>query len=219
MSTGVILPNNSLIADLTSKYWLYFSDNFGSINATLINDSNGHPITGYISGRTSIYYDFDYSGNTQEGRIPNTDVDFTAVAIGQNIARYSIIKGVITSGLTNIILTSDTDWNYSGNTQGTSGTSGIDGENGTSGASGSETLELTITGVQDGINKNFILSSGVSYIHMFYVDGQLQTYNNDYYVSGLTLTFIKIPPKESDILRLFITQHGGVFGTSGTDGT
>src|ERR1035437_494415 len=99
MSICHILFNNYLIHDNTARYWIYFTNisgqSFGTSTAINILDSNNIPIKGDVSGRTSIYHSFDYTGNTQGGRIPNTDAEFTAVAIGQNIAKYVTVTGVI----------------------------------------------------------------------------------------------------------------------------
>lgn len=132
MSSGNIFFGQYLINDNTSKYWLYFKDTFGTTGATIIDDSNGIPITGLVSGRTNIDFTFDYTGNTQQGRIPNTDCNYTSVAIGINSAKYYTSDGIINSGNTNIInMMGDIDWNYgSSGYTGTSGTSGSSGKNG-----------------------------------------------------------------------------------------
>ena len=168
MSFITILLNNYLKEDLTSKYWLYFTDisgqSFGTATAININDADDNPIKGYISGRTSIIHTFDYTGNTQGGRDPNTDAPFCAVAIGLGIAKYVLVTGTITNttGETIINFTPDKDWNYSGSTQGggtsgTSGTSGHDGYSGTDGTSGVQgsAIEIPLIGVQDNNNKIF----------------------------------------------------------------
>ena len=146
MSVGSIIFNKYLIDDISSKYWLYFSDNFDSASALIINDSGGVPITGVVSGRTSVSFTFDYTGNTQGGRTPNTDCPYIAVGIGMDEAKYVVVTGIINSGISNTInLITEIDWNWGSSgggsgTSGTSGTSGVSGtgKDGTSGSSGKD---------------------------------------------------------------------------------
>lgn len=100
--------------DNSSKYWVYFSDingqTFGQTNALLVNDADGNPITGDVLGRTDISFSFDYEGNTQGGRIPNTDVNITVVSIGLYMGRYTAVTGVLTNTNTSILLSPNRDW-------------------------------------------------------------------------------------------------------------
>jgi len=229
MALCKLLFNNYLINDYSSKYWIYFTDisgqSFGNTNAILLKDIDDNYITGYVSGRTSIDVTFDYTGNTQGGRIPNVDVEFTAVSIGLGIGKYTLVSDIINSGITIINFSPDKDWNYTGKTNsGTSGSSGTSGIDGTSGISGGDPMiEISISGIQNKINKDFILSSGITSLsHMVYVDGQLQTYNGDYVISGLTLSFLKISPGATDVIRVFgsvgYSCTSGISGSSGSSG-
>lgn len=83
VAAGFIQPNSQLVADADAVYFLYLRN-----TSILVNDNSGSPITGNISGSSSIAYDYDYDGNTQNGRTPGTDVDVTAVALGLNGAKY-----------------------------------------------------------------------------------------------------------------------------------
>jgi hypothetical protein len=67
--------------------------------------------------------------------------------------------------------------------------------------------ELSITGIQDSANKIYTLSSQLSIgsQHMFFINGQLMTYNNDYIISANTLLIYthRPAPSKTDILRIF----------------
>jgi hypothetical protein len=67
--------------------------------------------------------------------------------------------------------------------------------------------DVNISGTQDGVNKTYTLLSGLSSnsISWFYINGQLQTYGNDYTISGTILTIAseRPAPTSTDILKLY----------------
>jgi hypothetical protein len=66
--------------------------------------------------------------------------------------------------------------------------------------------EITLTGDQDGVNKDFTLSTQLTYPqNLFFINGQLVTEGLDYTISGATLSISndRPAPESSDILRLF----------------
>lgn len=66
--------------------------------------------------------------------------------------------------------------------------------------------EITLTGTQDGVNKDFTLSTELTYPqNLFFINGQLVTEGIDYTISGATLSISvdRDAPESSDILRLF----------------
>lgn len=86
---------------------------FGSDGATLVDDNSGTDISGTVSG-ASVAFDFDYDGNTQQGRTAATNAAITIVAIGLNNAQYVLATGTITraTGLS-FSLVSALERNYS----------------------------------------------------------------------------------------------------------
>ena len=76
---------------------------YGSPNAIIINDNSGSPITGSVSGQSTIGYDFDYDNNIQGGRIQGTDATFTAVSLGLSTGQYVVTTGVIGRNTSNNI--------------------------------------------------------------------------------------------------------------------
>ena len=72
-------------------------------------------------------------------------------------------------------------------------------------ASTQSITEITISGTQNGVNKDFTLSSELTYPqNLFFINGQLVTESIDYTILGPTLS-LSIAPESSDILRLFGT--------------
>lgn len=107
VASGSLLFNDNLSNDSVSKYWVFFTDasgnTYGSTNAIIINDNDSTPITGYVSGRTSVEFTFDYDNNIQGGRTAATDAAYTAVAIGLSTAQFVSTTGNITRSTANVV--------------------------------------------------------------------------------------------------------------------
>lgn len=107
IAAGFLNFNDNLKNDTDAYYWVFFTDangkQFDTPDAIIINNNAGTPITGLIGGNSSIAFDFDYQGNIQGGRTPNTDANFTAVAIGLNTGQYVLSIGSITRSTANSI--------------------------------------------------------------------------------------------------------------------
>ena len=117
VAAGTINFNVNLTNDADAYYWVFFTDasgnTFDSVNAIIINDNSGNPLSGSCSGLTSKQFDFDYDNNVQGNRLPETDAPFTAVAIGLNTGQY-VTTGTITRSTANIIsYVSSLERNYS----------------------------------------------------------------------------------------------------------
>lgn len=100
VSAGNILPNSNLQNDTEGVYRMFFlstpSGDFDSGTSVTVDDNSGSPITGDISGASSIPFDFDYDGNVQGGRTAATDAEVVLVAIGADTAQYVVASGTIT---------------------------------------------------------------------------------------------------------------------------
>lgn len=123
ISAGTITFNDNLQGDASAVYRMFFSDpdgtpgngdEYGSVGAILVNDSNGNPISGNVGGASSVTFDFDYDGNTQGGRTPATDAVIVLVAIGLATAQFVRHDNTITraTGLT-FALSASLERNYS----------------------------------------------------------------------------------------------------------
>jgi hypothetical protein len=86
---------------------------YGTSAAILVKDANGQTITGFASA-ASIGWSFDYDGNTQGGRTPQTNADVTVVAIGLQTAQYVRTTSTITRAVNQTIsLVAALERNYS----------------------------------------------------------------------------------------------------------
>ena len=93
----------NLVDDADAIYRVFFSNKFGSKDAVLVNKKVGGAMADLINGDTSVQLEFDYDGNTQDGRTPATNAAVTAVAIGLETAQYVVAEGVIGRAITNAI--------------------------------------------------------------------------------------------------------------------
>jgi len=118
VATGIINFNDNLINDPTARYFMFFtsvpSGDFGTANAVIVNDALELPVTGSISGSSSVAFTFDYDFNNQGGRTIATNAPVTVVAIGLSTAQYVVATSTIErSKANNISLVSALERNYS----------------------------------------------------------------------------------------------------------
>ena len=117
VAAGTITFNTNLINDASASYKMFFtsvpSGSFGSASAVIVNNNNGLPITGSVGGNSSVNFSFDYQGNTQGGRILNTDAPVTLVAIGLLTGQYvSTVGSIVRSNANAFSLVSALERNY-----------------------------------------------------------------------------------------------------------
>lgn len=74
-----------------AKYWLWDAATYGTAGATLLEDSDGEPITGSVSGATASF-GFNY---------PGSPVPFVAVAVGKSNGKTAISTGSIGASTAN----------------------------------------------------------------------------------------------------------------------
>lgn len=103
--TAILTLNfgSNLVDDTDAIYRVFFSNKFGTKDAVLVNKKTGGTMADLISGNTSVQLEFDYDGNTQDGRTPATNAAVTAVAIGLETAQYVVAEGTIARAITNAI--------------------------------------------------------------------------------------------------------------------
>ncbi len=91
VSAGNMVFNDTLKDDSDAKFWMYFKDANGNAydtaNAIIVEDSSDTPITGTIP-TNSISFDFDYAGNAQGGRTPDTDAIVIVIGMGLDGAEW-----------------------------------------------------------------------------------------------------------------------------------
>lgn len=113
VAAGYLLFNNNLSNDANSIYRVFFTNDdagsnfgqdFGTVSAITINDNSSVPIADFLSGRTSVAFDYDYDNNIQRGLGSNgVDAPYTAVALGLSTAQYVVTTGNIVESTTNSI--------------------------------------------------------------------------------------------------------------------
>jgi hypothetical protein len=84
----------NLINDSDAKYFLFFANAngnaFGTSNAIIVNDAEDPvaPISGDVNGQSSVTRSFDFTGNDQGNRTPNTNAPVVGVGIGLVDGQY-----------------------------------------------------------------------------------------------------------------------------------
>jgi hypothetical protein len=117
-AAGTLNFNSFLTSGGTGYFRMYFttlpgaSNDYGESGAVTVNDKDGNPITGAISG-ASIAFSFDYDGNVQGGRTAGTDAAVTIVAGNAGSAKPVVATGTISrsKGLS-FTLTAEQDRGY-----------------------------------------------------------------------------------------------------------
>jgi hypothetical protein len=99
-SAGTFSFNSPLVSGGTGYYKLYYTttpnnDDFGEGTAVVVNDKDGNPIQGTISG-ASVSFSFDYSNNVQGGYTGGTNRNVTLVWGNPGQAKPGISTGTIT---------------------------------------------------------------------------------------------------------------------------
>ena len=113
VAAGTISFNSNLVNDSDAIYRVFLASGFGTSGALLANDNAGNPISGNVSGRSFIPFDFDYDGNTQGGRTAGTDAEVIVVAIGLGGAQYVPAAATISRATgQNISLVAPLERNY-----------------------------------------------------------------------------------------------------------
>jgi hypothetical protein len=113
VAAGNLVFNENLSNDADSIYRVFFTNDdagndagfdFGTANAITIEDNSTVEIQDFLSGRTSVAFDYDYDNNVQRGPASSgTTVPYTAVAIGLDTAQYVVTTGSIARSTSNVI--------------------------------------------------------------------------------------------------------------------
>ena len=115
-SAGSLNSNANLTSGGTGYYRMYFTTNpagnYGTATAVTVNDADGNPIAGTISGGV-INFTYDWTGNVQGGRTGGVDAAVTIVAGNASKAKPVVATGILgQSKSISISLVAETDRAY-----------------------------------------------------------------------------------------------------------
>ncbi len=102
VAAGTIQLGANAVSDASAKYWLFFetlpgaANDFGESGAVIVNDASGTPITGSVSGQSSIAFTFAYDSNVQGGRTAATEASVRLVVSGLTKSQYTSSLATIT---------------------------------------------------------------------------------------------------------------------------
>ena len=104
--------NDNLVADASSRFWVYFADpnaigadgdEWDTAGAVLLDDTTGADITGDVSGSSSLQFNVAYDTQVQAGHAQGSDIDVIVVALGLGTGQYVRATGTITRSVSNSI--------------------------------------------------------------------------------------------------------------------
>jgi hypothetical protein len=89
------------------------SGDYGTVNAIIVNDKDGVPISGTYNG-SPVNFSFAYDSNNQGGRTQGTNANVTLVGIGLDGGQFALVEFTITrqQGI-NVLLAPAQERNYS----------------------------------------------------------------------------------------------------------
>jgi hypothetical protein len=113
VATLTINFNENLIADTNAVYKVFFTNDdagsnlgydFGTANAIVVNDASLNPMSGNVSGNSTLSFTFAYDSNIQRGAgSAGTDAPITVVGIGLQTSQYVKATGTIQRSTSNTV--------------------------------------------------------------------------------------------------------------------
>jgi hypothetical protein len=99
---GKIVFAENAILDEDAKYYMYYSDGYGSDAATIVKDADGIPIMGEVDGREYVDFTYDFIGDDDGGRTPGQPFNITLVVAGKSMAENVVIDQEFNEGQVNV---------------------------------------------------------------------------------------------------------------------
>lgn len=102
VAAGTLAFNTNLVSDTDAVYRMFFKtlpgagNDYGEAGAITVNDADGTPIAGTVSGSAEVSFDFAYDSNIQGGRIAGTDATVVVISIGKNSGKFVSTEYTIT---------------------------------------------------------------------------------------------------------------------------
>lgn len=112
IASGIIQFGSNAVSGDT-KYVMFFTSNYGTGTAEIVDDNSGVDITGTYAG-SDIPFDFAYTKNTQDGRTADTPANITLIGIGLDGGQWIRVDYTINEGAgNNFLLAPAQERNYS----------------------------------------------------------------------------------------------------------
>jgi len=112
---GKIIFDENASIDVNAKYFAYYSDGYGTVDAELVKDADGQPITGLIDNREFVDFTYDFIGDESNGRVADEPFNITIVFAGSDMGKNVVISQEFDKGQVNVFsLRPDKDYGYVG---------------------------------------------------------------------------------------------------------
>lgn len=113
--TGVLVFDENAVLDEGARYFVYYTDGYGTVDSVLVRDADGQPLTGLINGQSEVEFSYDFSGDDSNGRTVDEPFGITVVVGGLAIAKNTIISQVFDRGQVNVFnLRPEKEYGYLG---------------------------------------------------------------------------------------------------------
>jgi len=112
---GRIYFNDIAKVDASARYYVYYSNGFGTSSAEMLKDIDGNYITGKVDAQDYIDFKYDFEGDASGGREPGEPFEVTVVLAGTNMAQNVVISQIFDAGQVNVFnIRPEKDYAYIG---------------------------------------------------------------------------------------------------------
>jgi hypothetical protein len=112
---GRIVFDDNAVIDDNAMFFAYYTDGYGTVDAVMVRDADGQPVTGRVDGREFVDFTYDFTGDESNGRVADEPFGITVVLAGTNMAQNIVIDQVFDKGQLNVFsLRPDKEYAYLG---------------------------------------------------------------------------------------------------------
>ncbi len=112
---GRIAFADNAVIDEDAMFFAYYTDGYGTVDAVMIRDADGQPVTGLVGGRDYVDFSYDFVGDDSNGRTADEPFGITVVLAGTDMAQNIVINQVFDEGQLNVFsLRPDKEYAYLG---------------------------------------------------------------------------------------------------------
>ena len=87
--------------DFNAKYFVYYSDGYGTAEGVLVRDADGTPISGHVPPNATVDFTYDFIGDTSNGRIAGMPFEIVIILAGSGIVENQLVVETFESGVPN----------------------------------------------------------------------------------------------------------------------